>query len=241
MKIAFNVMAVVFVATAFSGCTQYREYQVNVTSYLSRAHALPTDGARVHLRVQTDLKEPLLEMEVAAKVRALVIREGFEVADQCESDYVLRTFFTIDNGHTETGVRPVYSPGGTSYSTVHTGSGQYATVTTQNPGTTTYVPYAETYFVRYLKMELYKKDQLEACLAAQKDEKEKDLSSAIVWSSTTTSAGSSSDLRSVIDYLLVVTFDYFGRDTGQRKSLSIYENDKRVSAMRQTVAENGQP
>ena len=83
-----------------------------------------------------------------------------------------------------------------------------------------------TYFTRFLGVSLYEKGRW---LVSEED----DLADAIVWRATTTSAGSSSDLRSVIDYLLVETFDYFGEDTGERKRKTLSEDDKRVRQLRE--------
>ena len=130
---------------------------------------------------------------------------------------------------------PVYQPGGTSFGHVYTPSGGSANFTVQNPGTITYVPYAYTYFVRFLKMELYEKPELDRCVAAQKDKKEKDFSSALVWSAETVSAGESSDLRWVMDYMLVGTFQYFGLDSGQRRTVLFRFSDKRIRALRETI------
>ena len=87
-------------------------------------------------------------------------------------------------------------------------------------------PYSYTSFTRYLGVNLYEKGRW---LASEVD----DLADAIVWRATTTSAGSSADLRSVVDYLLVTTFDHFGKDTGKRIRKTLYEGDNRVRQLRE--------
>jgi len=121
-----------------------------------------------------------------------------------------------------------YQGGGTSTTYIYTNTGQWATGTTYQPGTTSYVPYSYTYFTRFLGISLYEKQRW---LASEQD----DLGDAIVWRATTTSAGRSSDLRSVVDYLLVTTFDHFGEDTGKRKRKTLFQGDSRVRQLRKGV------
>lgn len=50
-----------------------------------------------------------------------------------------------------------------------------------------------------------------------------------VWKTTVTSTGSSGDLRRVFPVLLAASAQYVGSDTGQKKEMSIYEEDPTVS------------
>jgi hypothetical protein len=52
------------------------------------------------------------------------------------------------------------------------------------------------------------------------------------WYATTFSEGTSSDLRLVVDYMLVSTFERFGQNPGQRIEVNLRENDGRVRALR---------
>jgi hypothetical protein len=61
------------------------------------------------------------------------------------------------------------------------------------------------------------------------------LSDALAWRAKTVSAGSSSDLRSVIDYLIVGTFQHFGEDTGERQRHTLFENNGEVESMREAA------
>lgn len=61
---------------------------------------------------------------------------------------------------------------------------------------------------------------------------------AIAWRATTNSVGSSGDLRDIIDYLLVATFEHFGEDTGKQVRSSLAEGDKRVKGLRSKLVES---
>ena len=222
------ILSFAVVLPALSGCTRYH---IGVTTYLSHDLPFPPASSSTKIAVVTESEpdEPLLEAEVQRKIEVLVRGRGFEIAGLDEADYILSAFFAIDTGNTATGSRAVYQGGGTSTSYVYTNTGQWATVTTQHPGTTSYVPYSYTYFTRFLGVYLYQKERW---LASEED----DLADAIVWRATTTSSGSSSDLRSVVDYLLVTTFDHFGEDTGKRKRKTLSEDDRRVRQLREETS-----
>ncbi len=226
----WGILSFAAVVPALSGCTKYH---IGVTTYLSHDLRFPTADSTTKMAVVTgtDADEPLLEAEVKRKIERLVRGRGFETTNVDEADYVLSAFFAIDTGNNATGARPVYQGGGTSRSYIYTSRGQWATATTHHPGTTSYVPYSYTYFTRFLGVSLYEKGRW---LASE----EEDLADAIVWRATTTSAGSSSDLRSVVDYLLVTTFDHFGEDTGKRKRKTLLQGDSRVRRLRKGAGES---
>lgn len=227
----WGILSFAVVVPALTGCTRYR---VGVTTYLSHDLPFPPASSSTKFAVVTesDPDEPLLEAEVKRKIEELVRERGFEVAERDDATHILAAFFAIDTGNTATGARPVYQGGGTSTSYVYTNTGQWATATTHHPGTTSYVPYSYTYFTRFLGISVYEKQRWLAST-------EEDLSDAIVWRATTTSVGSSSDLRGVVDYLLVTTFDHFGEDTGKRKRKTLFRGDSRVRQLREGTSAPG--
>ena len=53
-----------------------------------------------------------------------------------------------------------------------------------------------------------------------------------LWIGEIASAGMDSDLRELINYMLIVGFEHFGRDTGRRVSEVISKDDDRVWLLR---------
>lgn len=216
------------IALALSGCTRSdTRYAIRVTTYLSHALPFPTPRADIRIAVvaKTEPSEPLLEVEVTKKIERLVTEHGYSIGTIDDSAYILSAFFAIDDGTTAIGSYPVYRPGGTATTNIYTGSGRWAVATTRLPGSTSYRSYSYTYYTRYIGLTLYERKRwLEAG--------EKDLAETIAWRATTTSSGSSSDLRQVIDYLLVATFDYFGEDTGKQVHRSLKKDNEAVNALR---------
>jgi hypothetical protein len=212
------------------GCTRFES---RVTTYLSHDLSFPAydETNTVGVVARADPAEPLLEQEVARKIEILLRERGYTTRPVGEARYVLFAYFAIDSGQTVSGTQNVYIPGGTAYTNVYTSSGQWATATTRLPGHTEQRSYSYTYFSRYLGATLYDHQRFIAASDKDKDE-------AVVWRGITTSTGNSSDLRSVIDYLLVATFKHFGADTGKQVREALGASDKRVRQLRDRASKS---
>jgi hypothetical protein len=169
----------------------------------------------------------LFDKEIKAKIEKLLITNGYIIKSDNEAQYFLTYNYSIDNGKTVTGVAPVYNPGQTVYTqgTV-SGAGGFATYsgTSQSSGYTSYVPFDLELFTRSLQVKVTESDSYK-----KNEDKEP------VWIGDTVSSGSTSDLRAVIDYLLVTNFKYFGKNTGKpmRDDMSI--DNKEVKELRGEV------
>ncbi|TWT41012.1 hypothetical protein RAS1_37030 [Phycisphaerae bacterium RAS1] len=227
MSIPMRYLALLLSCFSAAGCTRVES---RVTAYLSHElpFPVPTETSTVAVIAKTTPEEPLLEREVGRKIEALLRQRGYRINPVGEANHVLFAYFAIDSGNTVNGTYNAYVPGGTAYTNVYTSTGQWATATTRLPGRTEQRSYSYTFFTRYLGATLYDHKRFIASTAEKKDD-------AVVWRATTTSAGSSSDLRSVIDYLLVATFEHFGSDTGKQVRETLGEADKRVKALRESV------
>ncbi len=108
---------------------------------------------------------------------------------------------------------PMYQAGGTFNSY---GGFPYSTIRT--PGYTTYVPYSYTVYTRWLKLSLFDSSFIEHKVDP-------------LWIGTITSSGRSSDLREVLNYMLVCAFDHFGENTKKQIITELPADDKRVKAL----------
>jgi hypothetical protein len=54
----------------------------------------------------------------------------------------------------------------------------------------------------------------------------------IVWSTSITSTGSSGDIRRVFPYLIVAGQTYFGKSSGEKIVVKVYEGDQRVTQLK---------
>ena len=134
---------------------------------------------------------PLIEDEIGEKIKVALKMKGYIPIEQwSDADYVLLFNYGIDQGNTYSSS---YSYGGTRLNTY---TGQLEPTT--NVGSST-----ETIYNRQLLLRLF-------------EIKEFSEESKPVWIGEVNSRGSSSDLREVIDYLIVGAFEHFGTNTGKQ-------------------------
>ena len=223
----------VLLSLAVAGCTRF---DARVTAYLSHELPFPLSAETITVAViaKTTPDEPLLEREVGRKIEALLRQRGYAIKPVGEANHVLVAYFAIDSGNTVSRTYNAYVPGGTAYTNVYTSTGQWATATTQLPGRTEQRSRSYTFFTRYLGTTLYDHKRFVASTAEKKDD-------GVIWRATTTSSGRSSDLRSVIDYPLVATFEHFGADTGKQVRETLREGDKRVKVLRDSARAGAGP
>jgi hypothetical protein len=105
------------------------------------------------------------------------------------------------------------------------GNATYSQTTTNTPtyGITGARDVTETIikYLRYLTISVYDLDTY------AKSGKEK-----IVWSTSITSTGSSGDIRRVFPYLIVAGQTYFGKSSGEKIVVKVYEGDQRVTQLK---------
>ena len=58
-----------------------------------------------------------------------------------------------------------------------------------------------------------------------------------VWVGDTINESQNPDLRESIDYLLIATFNFFGKDTGRNQEIELFSNDKEIVELRTRSAQ----
>ena len=224
LKTVLSLIVVMSAALTGTGCTRVH---MSVNAYRSKSLPFPEPGADATIGViaQTMPAEPLLNEEIKSKVTTILKAKGYAVATEDEADYLLLCMASMDSGATDTGYAPVTSPGRYAYSRVRGRRGRSATVTTYIPGRTTYLPYTYTVYTKGLVLTCLKKDLVRD---PADGEKEGATEEATVWRCVTLCTGSDSDLRWIVNHMLLTAFDLFGEDTGHERQVSMDPNDKRV-------------
>jgi len=200
-----------------SGCTSYR---VRVNGYLNlpQGKSLAPNSA-ICVIENEEANNPIFEKEIRKKIEYLLSNAGYSLRDFESADYYLMISYGISDGKTKTGAVPIYNPGQSmTINTYGTSGSSYSTA--QTPGYTTYMPVSTTVFTRYLQLHLI--DAAHYRVNSEVVE---------VWVGDTISTGENSDLREVINYLLISAFEYFGQDTKKGKRKEIYESDERAKAL----------
>ncbi len=210
--VASGILAVLIALTVF-GCAA-ATYQVRVNGYSDPATPARFEpGATFFVMDNKETKNPLLDKEIKAKINTLLERRGFSTAPFEKAQYYL--FFSYGIGSSEGArvVMPDYSVG------FGLGYGYYSP--NYNflfwPGYAYYPGYAEPLYDRWLLVNVVEGGHYRDTGQFR-----------TVWVGETRSTGTSSDIREVINPLLVATFTRFGQDTGKAVTLDVKKDDPRV-------------
>jgi len=184
---------------------------VGVNGYSSSGQTLQIHQASsIYVVVDSNAPNPILEEEIGMKVQKLLNTKGYNIGTE-ESNYYLLFDYGINSGRTVTDTIPLYHP---SAYYEYPFSGVYW------HGYTTYAPYSTVVYTRWLVLRLIDGK------AYRTSQKAKPL-----WIGEVMSAGPSSDLRELINYMLIAAFEHFGEDTGKRVNELFLEDDERVKLL----------
>ena len=220
-------LGIVAMLLALCGCSTVR---MSVNAYLSGDLSFPEAGAdtTIGVVVHSLPNEPLLNAEIDQKVTLLLQGRGYAVASPDHADYVLVCGASIDAGMTETDFAARTAPGRYAHSYVVGRRGHIRTIMTYIPGETFYVPYTYTVYTKRVVLTLLKKELVPEPTTG---EREQDLANATVWRCVTVSTGESTDLRWIVNHMLLASFDRYGQDTGYERRVLIPMYDKRVRVL----------
>ena len=207
----------VMMAALVAGCSA--KYHVSVNGFLdvTRAQAV-APAARIFMVEEDQKNNPLFQDEVKQKIHGLLLSRGYTTVQAESADYQLLFRYGMDSGQTVEGTRLVHEPsqivmvhrsnnrGGQSYSTIHM------------PGATYRVPYSETIFGHWLTLYLYDAAPTEDVSIPNKP----------IWIGEISCHVSSSDLREIINPMLVAAFEHFGQNTHKLIRETIKTTDPRV-------------
>jgi hypothetical protein len=180
--------------------------EINGYSAAGQSPQIP-DAASITVVADSNASNPILAKEIATKIEKLLTENGYRVGQQ-EADFYLLFDYGIDAGRTVTDAIPIHHP---MFYDEYPFSGFYG------HGYTTYMPYSEVLHTRWLILKLV---EGRAYRASKNTEP--------AWIGEITSVGTSSDLRELLNYMLVAAFEHFGQDTRRQISTAIPADDERV-------------
>ena len=187
-------------------------YNVGVNGYSSTGQSLQIPrGSSFKVVADSNAPNLILEREIKAKIETLLTEDGYGVKVD-GADYHLLFDYGIDSGRVVTDIVPIWHSG--YYCDYHYSYGY-------RHGYITHVPYSEVIYTRWLVLRLFDAD---AVRSSKKVEP--------LWIGEVASAGMDSDLRELLNYILIVGFEHFGRDTGRRIYEVISKDDDRVWLLR---------
>lgn len=218
MKKILGLFLLVLVSVALCGCASTRTYHVQVNGYTEQFAAAPfSPGATFFVMENQQADNPLLEKEVKAKLEQLLVRHGYILVPYEQARYLLRFAYGLGSPETVAVAVPDWSVGvgfGTGYWGPGAGYGFYW------PGWGPYYTETQAIYNRWLRLTVVEGRPYRATGRATP-----------VWVGEVRSSGTSSDLREVLNPLLVAAFEQFGRNTRKAVPIRIKENDPRVSEL----------
>ena len=226
--ISLTALTVATIAANLTGCAAHH---VRINAYRSHDLAFPVSSSQptpsIAVVAGSEPREPLLEAEVARKVGWLVRNLGYRAGDEATADFVLTVWVSIDNGETETVLDTNYASPHYGGSYVYTHGGRWTGLSSGGGRRTNQLSYSYTYFTRSCWLTLYDR-------AMWQDASDQEVGEAAIWTCTSVSRGTSSDLRSMINFLLAGAFDHFGDDTGRELRIGFNRNDPHVAKIAAT-------
>ncbi len=202
-------------AVSLAGCAAARSYQVRVNGYTDAAGAVPVPGAAVCVIEDDKAQNPLLEKEVRAKIDKLLEKHQYSLAPYEKAAYYI--FFAYGMGAPQTVAlaAPDWSVG------VGFGSGWWGPSAAYGfywPGCGPSYVETRPLYDRWLRL----------TVVDGKHYRDTGKSRAL-WVGEGRSVGSSSDLREVLNFLLVAVFEQFGKNTGKAVPATIKQSDPRIA------------
>ena len=219
MKQYLMPLAVLVAAALVVGCGP-ANYNVKVNGYTDPA--APTQvvpGGSFCVIENQQAKNPLLEKEVQEKLNRLLDKQGYRLAPYEKADYYLFFSFGMGGEGSTNVVMPEYYPYTGGGFGIGGGSGHRSASYFFVAPFFSYYPYPEsvTLYDRWLRLNVvdgkYYREQGQF---------------RTVWVGEARSTGASSDLRTVLNYLLLADFKKFGQNTGKAVSLDISETEPQV-------------
>jgi hypothetical protein len=216
MKLPLKFILAAFWAILISGCTTYK---INVNGYLNSDCPLDLQpDSSFYIVHNPSASNPLLEKEVASKIGKILQDKGFRLAAQDGADFHILFNYGIDRGPLEVGTITHREPASTkNVYTYNYSTGKYDWVQVKVPGSEKEESYSVQNYTRSLSIGI-----IDAARSIKTGKPE------FAWMGETVSEGASSDLRDVINYLLVATFDYLGQDTGKAARVRLIRGNPRV-------------
>lgn len=214
MKNVLRLFLLGLILAAAWGCAAARTYHVQVNGYTEAAAPALAPGASFYVIEDQKAQNPLLEKEVKAKIDQLLEKHHYFLTAYDKAQYFL--LFTYGMGAPQTVA--VASPSwgvGVGFGTGWCGPGVGYGVSW--PGYGPYYTETRPFYDRWLRLTVVEAQPYRDTGASRP-----------VWVGEARSTGSSSDLREVLNFLLVAAFEHFGKNTGKAIPAAIKQKDPRL-------------
>jgi hypothetical protein len=217
MQKTIGFLAMIFVGLCLPSCSSVPTYTIRVNGYTDPgAPALVSPGASFFVMENRETKNPLLEKEIKEKLDKLLTTRGYSVTTFEKADYYL--FFGYGMGEPRSiSVTTPYYYGGFGWGMGYGGYGGWGGPWAGPWGG--YSTYSATLYDRWLLLTVVDGPAYRQKLSRP------------VWVGEARSVGTSSDLRTVLNFLLVGDFQEFGKNTGKAVTMEINAENPEVAVL----------
>jgi hypothetical protein len=221
MQKAIGFLAILIIGLGLSGCSTGGTFTIKVNGYTDPGTpAQIKPGGSFCVIENQEAKNPLLEKEIKEKINKLLLTHGYPVTTFEKADYYL--FFAYGMGEP----RPVSTATPDYYGSIGWGGGYGWGGWGGGPSIYVGMPWGDysadraTLYDRWLVINVVEGP-------AYRTQK----ISRPVWVGEARSMGTSSDLRTVLNYLLVADFKEFGKNTGKALTTEIEAQNPEVYSL----------
>jgi hypothetical protein len=224
MQRLIGFLALILIGLTLSGCSTVSSYSIRVNGYTDPGAPVPIQPGGFFCVIDNkEAKNPLLEAEVKGKITKLLETRGYPVTAFDKADYYLLFAYGMGEPRSVGVVAPDYSTsigwglgGGYGWG----GWGGWG-----GPSVSVGIPWGgsadgATLYDRWLVIKVVPGPAYRARQDAPP-----------VWMGEARSAGVSSDLRTVLTYLLVADFREFGKNTGKAVPMEIAADNPEATAL----------
>jgi hypothetical protein len=221
MQKLIGFLAVIVIGLSLSGCSTVSPYSIRVNGYTAPGAPTPIKPGGFFCVVENkEAKNPLLEAEVKGKITKLLETRGYPVTTPDKADYCLLFAYGMGEPRRAGAVAPDY------FSSIGWGvGGGYGWGGWGGPSVAVGIPWggspdSATLYERWLLIKVVPGP-------AYRDRQD----TPPVWVGEARSVGASSDLRMVLNYLLVADFKEFGKNTGKSVPMEIEAQNPEVYSL----------
>ena len=216
MQKAIGFLAMLVIGLCWTGCSSVSTLTIKVNGYTDPGTpGLIKPGGSFCVIENQETKNPLLETEINGKITKLLETRGYSVTTHEKADYYLFFGYGMGEPRSVSTTAPDYYGGfgwGAGYGRGGWGGWGGPSVSIGMPwggsaGSATL--YDRWLLIKVVEGSAYRTQKI----------------SRPVWVGEARSAGTSSDLRMVLNYLLVADFREFGKNTGQAVTVEIEANN----------------
>jgi hypothetical protein len=222
MQKTIGFLAILVIGLCGSGCSSVSTFTIKVNGYTDPGTLAPVKpGGSFFVIENQETKNPLLEQEIKGKITKLLLTRGYPVTTFEKADYYLFFAYGMGEPRSVSTTTPDYYSGfgwGVGYG--RGGWGGWG-----GPSVYVGMPWGSpadnaTLYDRWLVLNVVEGP-------AYRTQK----ISRPVWVGEARSVGASSDLRTVLNYLLVADFREFGKNTGKAVTMEIEAENPEIYSL----------